>query len=126
LVVADAFGPGAGSLRGMSIGIGTRVTGWVASQHQVIVNSDAALDLGVLAARVEPPLVSCLAVPLSSGQAVTGVLTLYSPQRDGFDENQGRLLQMIVPHVAQAIAFALAQPVSEPSSARDLRLVARR
>ncbi len=126
LVAADTFGPGAGSLRGMSIGIGTRVTGWVASQQQVIVNSDAALDLGALAARVDPPLVSCLAVPLSSGQAVMGVLTLYSPHRDGFDENQGRLLQMIAPHVTQAIAFALAQPVSEPSSARDLRLVSRR
>ena len=30
----------------MSVAVGERLTGWVAANHQSIVNSDAALDLG--------------------------------------------------------------------------------
>jgi putative nucleotidyltransferase with HDIG domain len=128
LVVADAFGPGAAALRGMSMGFGERVTGWVASHKQVMVNSDAKLDLGDMAAQGDAPLLSCLAVPLLAGHSVSGVLSLYLPQRDGFDENQGRLLQMILPHVAQALASASspAMAFEHTASGRELRLVASR
>lgn len=128
LVAASAFGPRAAALRGFSIGIGDRITGWVASHRQTIVNSDAALDLGPLAAGDDISLESCLAIPICSGTAVAGVLTLYSPQLAGFDEAQGRLLEMILPHVSQAIGAAAAPPVpaERPGAARDLRLVASR
>jgi putative nucleotidyltransferase with HDIG domain len=128
LVVVDAFGPGAAALRDLRMGFGERVSGWVASHHQVMVNSDAAIDLREVAGQIDPPLVSCLAVPLASGKATVGVLALYSQERDGFDENQGRLLQMIVPHVAQALASASspAATLEHTPSGRELRLVASR
>jgi putative nucleotidyltransferase with HDIG domain len=125
LTVAEAFGPGASALRGLTMGLGDHVTGWVASHRQAMVNADAALDLGVLVSRVDPSFASCLSVPLSSGASVTGVLTLYSPDRNGFDDNQGRLLEMIVPHVAQALALPAASAEHVPAAGRDLRLVAK-
>ena len=44
--MAESFGPSAAALRTLSMGIGDKLTGWVASNRQAIVNSDAALDLG--------------------------------------------------------------------------------
>ena len=126
LVVSGTFGPGASALRGFSIGVGDRITGWVASHRQTIVNSDAALDLGPLAARSEAPLSSCLAVPICAGTTVAGVLTLYASQHGAFNESQGRLLEMILPHVAQAIRAASKDAAAERPASRDLKLISRR
>jgi putative nucleotidyltransferase with HDIG domain len=137
LVLADGAGPAAQQLRGMTIGIGHGLSGWVAAQRQVIINSEAALDLGDRARMVMPPLESCLSVPLVSGDAVVGALTLYSPLRGGFTEQQSQMLQMIAPHIAHAIHVArrkeqrfdlpAAAPVRAPVAAtHELRLVANR
>jgi GAF domain-containing protein len=83
---------------------------------------------------VSPALRTCLSVPLLAGEAVTGVLSLYSPSPDVFDQNRGRVIQMIAPHVAAAIQAAgrQASAVKEPqaeraaSGGRDLRLVSNR
>jgi len=124
LVAADTFGPAAVLLRGLTIGVGDRVSGWVAGNRQVMVNADAVLDLGPLASSVDPALHHCLAVPFPPGPCA-GVLTLYSPEP--YADNHGRLLQMIVPHVAQAISAAVPAAVPDAgASARDLRIVARR
>src|SRR6185295_6705598 len=69
-----------------------------------IVNSDPALDLGTAA--VSPPLLSCLSVPLAAGESLVGVLSLYSSQPKAFTDDQGRLVQMIAPHVANAVLRA--------------------
>jgi putative nucleotidyltransferase with HDIG domain len=106
LTVSDAVGPAAAAVRGLSVRVGDRLTGWVAANRQVIVNSDAALDLGPRAAAVAPPLASCMSAPLVSGQTLVGVLTLYASTRKPFTEDQGRLVQVIAPHVADAIARA--------------------
>ena len=45
LVARHATGEHAAALRGMSIGMGERLSGWVAACRQTITNSDAALDL---------------------------------------------------------------------------------
>jgi putative nucleotidyltransferase with HDIG domain len=129
LVAADAFGAAAASLRGASILIGDKLTGWVAANRQVIVNSDAALDLGAGAAHATPPLKSALSVPLLAGDAVVAVLTLYAGERDAFTDDHGRLIQMLAPHLAQAIQSArdrAAQPQPQFQGARDLKLVASR
>jgi putative nucleotidyltransferase with HDIG domain len=106
LVFADGAGMAAQQLRGTTIGIGEGLSGWVAAQRQVIVNSEAALDLGDRGRAIFPRLESCLSVPLVTGNAMVGTLTLYSPQRAAFTEEQSRVLQMIAPHVAQAIYLA--------------------
>jgi hypothetical protein len=127
LTVAEAFGPAAPALRQLAMGVGEKLTGWVASNRQAIVNSDAALDLGPRAGESTPPLVSCMSVPLVAGQALVAVLTLYAPGRNAFAEDLGRLVQMVAPHVAAALQAASEggrPPQAQAASPRDLRLVA--
>jgi putative nucleotidyltransferase with HDIG domain len=106
LVVADAFGPAAAILAGFSVDVGDRLTGWVAASRQPILNSDASLDLGGRQEGNEPRLLTCMSVPLVAGETLVGVLSLYSAEAEGFNEDRGRLIQMIAPHLATAISAA--------------------
>jgi putative nucleotidyltransferase with HDIG domain len=127
LSVAEAFGPAGPALRMLVMRVGENLTGWVASNRQAIVNSDASLDLGARAAESTPPLVSCLSVPLVAGQTLVAVLTMYAPGRDAFSDDLGRLVQMVAPHVAAALHAARGGARSlhpQPAPARDLKLVA--
>ena len=64
--------------------------------------------------------------------AQIAVLSLYAPAADAFSEDCGRLIQMVAPHVAGAIAASVVTAVSDarPSLDRNaggaLRLVAAR
>jgi putative nucleotidyltransferase with HDIG domain len=125
LVAASAFGPAADAVRGVGIRVGDRLTGWVAVNRQTIVNSDAALDLAERALRATPPLVCCLSVPLASGGSVGGVLSLYASERGAFSEDAGRLLEMVVPQIAEALA-SVAQRGAAVRTGAELRLVSSR
>ena len=70
-------------LRGVSIPLGHRLTGWVGAHREPIRNSDPGLDLGDLAEAWNPPLRSCFATPLVSGNTLLGVLSVYSPDQQG-------------------------------------------
>lgn len=126
LVANDTFGPAAAALRGTSIGVGERLTGWVAATRQTIVNSPAALDLSERASMVQPPLTHCLSVPLAAGDRLVAVLTLYASSADVLDAQHGRLLEVVAPHLTFALTLALdasPRPAAKTAS-RDLRLVA--
>ncbi len=133
LVVAGAFGPAAALLRGTSVPVGERLTGWVAVRRQPIINSEASLDLGVLVNTVTPPLSRCMSVPLMVGDALVAVLTLYTAAPDGFTAEHGQLVQIVAPHLASAIDAAVRTesasrgkaPPDKPGP-RELRLVAAR
>jgi GAF domain-containing protein len=126
LVGTDPFGPGRDSVRGMSIRVGDKLTGWVAANRQVMVNADAALDLGERALRTTPALVCCLSVPLTSGTTLLGVLTLYASDREAFGDDGGRVVQMVAPQIAQAIAAASQAGSGRATGAPDLKLVSSR
>jgi putative nucleotidyltransferase with HDIG domain len=100
VVLRHAAGPAAHVLNGMSLRIGDGLSGWVAAHRQVIVNSEAALDLGGRA-RGDVPLERALGVPLIARESFVGTMTLYSGI--AFTEDQSRLAQVIAPHLAQAI-----------------------
>ena len=106
LVATSVFGPAAGILDGMTLGIGERLSGWVAASRQVIVNSPAALDLGERASLAQPALVRSLGVPLTSGPTLIGVLTLYSADDRAFDDQRARTVQIVAPHIVQALIAA--------------------
>jgi putative nucleotidyltransferase with HDIG domain len=133
LVVADAFGPAAAALRGTSVPIGERLTGWVAARRQPIINSDASLDLGAGVDAVTPPLSRCTSLPLMVGDVLVAVLTLYTSAPDGFTADHGGLVQIVAPHLARAIDAARRSesasretvPPEKPGP-RELRLVASR
>ena len=126
LTVAEAFGPAAAALRGATMPVGERLTGWVAANRQCIINSDAALDLGAKAETAS--LQSCMSVPLLMGESLVGVLSLYAPSANAFADDCGRLIQMVAPHLAAAIhaasaAGADARSATEKTGAAALRLV---
>jgi putative nucleotidyltransferase with HDIG domain len=124
LTAAETFGPWAAALNGVSVGMGQRLTGWVAASGQSIVNSDAALDLdGCILS--DTPLRSCMSVPLLKGESLVGVLSLYAVGADAFDENRGRLIEMIAPHVAGCVQAARTT-TSVKAPGRELRLVSTR
>jgi putative nucleotidyltransferase with HDIG domain len=125
LSAQHAFGPAAEAVRGLTIRVGDRLTGWVAAHRQTIVNSDAALDLAERATRASTPLVCCLSVPLASGASVIGALSLYAGERNAFTPDAGRILEMVAPHIAQALASATERG-SRFSGAPDLKLVSSR
>ena len=135
LVAVDAFGPAASALRGASIDVGVRLTGWVAATRQPIVNSDAALDLGPRAHAMTTPLRACMSIPLTLGTSLIAVLTLYADAYDAFTGDEGRLVEMVAPHLASAIetardAGAASANVTAERTAvvggRELRLVSTR
>ncbi len=128
LVARHSFGPHAAVVRGTSIAMGERLTGWVAACRQPIVNSPAALDLfdrGVT-------LGNALGTPLVHRDRVVGVLTVYAAAGQAFTEEQSRLVQMMTPHLGLIVGAALrggprhAGDSLEPRAAvRELRVVSR-
>lgn len=99
-------GPGSQVLQGLHMKIGERMTGWVAENGQPIINSEAALDLGLGAALAK--LEWCLAVPLLDDGHVVGVLSLYGAE--AFRDDQAQTIQLVAPSLAQMFA-AIAVPV---------------
>jgi putative nucleotidyltransferase with HDIG domain len=95
--VAFVAGHAASMLQGLEIKLGERLTGWVAANHQPIVNSEAKLDLGAEAALFGMKF--CLALPLVADGKLAGVLSLYAA--DAFKDEQAQTLQFVMPHLAQ-------------------------
>jgi putative nucleotidyltransferase with HDIG domain len=96
-----AAGPAATRLRGLTIEIGQRLTGWAAATQRTLNNSDARLDL------VNDPtetLRFALAVPLVHHGTLVGVMTLYA--HDTFADDLSQLLGTIAPHLAASLVVA--------------------
>jgi diguanylate cyclase (GGDEF)-like protein/putative nucleotidyltransferase with HDIG domain len=92
---------------GLRIPLGQRLTGWVGANRQVIRNSDPILDLGDGARSVDPRPRSCLSAPLTMGESLIGVLTLYSSGREAFTEDHQRIIEVISRQVAPVLQHAL-------------------
>jgi putative nucleotidyltransferase with HDIG domain len=107
-------------LRPVSRASGTGVAGWVAVNRKAAVNSDPAMDLGLAAAAQAPGLRSCLAMPLIDNDCVVAVLALYRSQRDGFSEDDARLVELLAPRLAASLVEAIA---TERAAAPSLKLV---
>ena len=102
----------------------------MAANRRTIVNSEAALDLGLDQAGALG-LASSLSVPLLAGDVLVGVVTMYAAEPNAFTDDLVRTVQMIAPQVADAVRRTGAERAAEdaPSSparqpaARELRLV---
>ncbi|MGQ0732271.1 MAG: GAF domain-containing protein, partial [Acidobacteriota bacterium] len=130
LVARFAAGPAASCLQGRVVGVGERLTGWVAANGRAVINSDARLDL----ADAPDDVRIAVALPLVVDGAAVGVMTLYAAEPLSADRS--RMLEMITPHLALAMASATAGdgeavPVRPPvavrarSSHSALRVIAR-
>jgi len=130
LALRHGAGPGADQIGGTMLRLGEGVSGWVAAQRQVIVNSEARLDLGERA-RLAGGLAYAMSVPLIARESLVGTLTLYSTAT--FSDSQSRLVQVIAPHLAQAIwtarrdeASHTSQNTQQANASTELRLVSTR
>jgi putative nucleotidyltransferase with HDIG domain len=123
LVAEHAAGPLAPVLRETSIRVSQKLTGWVAANRRTIVNSDAALDLADL---IPDARRTCVSTPLLDGDALLGVLTVYAEPDGAFSDEQGRMLQMLAPHVARMVATCRASAVraARPPAARLVAVAA--
>jgi putative nucleotidyltransferase with HDIG domain len=127
LIARHATGAQAAALKGMSLAVGERLSGWVAACRQTISNSDAALDLHDRGVK----LCSALSTPLMDGDRVVGVFTAYAAAPQAFTDDQSRLVEMMAPHLARIVGAALRkeqrtrdQQESRPTAGtRDLRVV---
>jgi putative nucleotidyltransferase with HDIG domain len=138
VTLRHTFGAVPAGVQGLSIAAGHGVSGWVASNRRMMINSEASLDLGQAALTAVPPLQRCLSVPLFDGDALTGVLTLYADC--AFDDEHGRLIQTVAPHVADSLKLAMSRSATPltgvapgtggaetgDSRRRSLRVVSRR
>ena len=100
VTLRHASGPSAGQLSGTALRLGEGVSGWVAANRQVMINSEASLDLGEQALSGSP-LRHALSVPLITRESLVGTITLYAEAP--FTDSQSRLVQVIAPHLAQAV-----------------------
>jgi putative nucleotidyltransferase with HDIG domain len=107
LVVADTFGPHAALLVGGAVGMGERLTGWVAAKRQPIVDADAALDLGI--GEAATLLRRSISVPLTIGDTTIAVLTLFAPGDADLTPDRAQLVQVVAPHLAATVQSALAR-----------------
>jgi hypothetical protein len=103
LVSRHVDGAGAIRLPAMTIGVGDRISGWVAANGRSMVDADAALDLG---RGFDDIARFALSVPLEAERGLVGVLTLYGPEP--FGHQLALTVEMIQPHLAKALAVAVA------------------
>jgi len=107
LEARHAVGDGAQTVAGLRIPLGQRLSGWVGANRQTIANSDAILDLGDAARAHALALKCCLSTPLLSSDQLVGVLSLYSPEANGFTEDHRRIVEAVAPQIANAFERAV-------------------
>jgi len=88
---------------GLTIGLGQRLTGWVAAHRTTIVNSEAALDLGNVAAKLNPAPQLCLSTPILAEGKLVGVLTAYSTN-EPFAARDVAVFEMLAGLLAPGVA----------------------
>jgi len=86
-------------LSGSRIGVGERMSGWVAANRRSIANSDPALDFGDLTASLKPPLRFGLIVPVENGDELVGVVSFYGPE--AFTKEHERLCREFVADIVR-------------------------
>ena len=90
LNVLACAGIGATTIKELRIPIGDRISGWAFAHKQVVLNSEATLELGPVARSFTVPLKYALAVPILDGPSVA-VITLYGSEL--FDKDHRRMLE---------------------------------
>jgi putative methionine-R-sulfoxide reductase with GAF domain len=95
-------GVGAGVIEGLRIPMGDRISGWAAAHKQVVVNSNAALELGPVARTFSTPLRYALAVPVAASAAgAISVLTIYGSEP--FDSDHRRIVESAATLLSSAL-----------------------
>lgn len=113
LSMVAASGAGATAIHGAQVPIGARISGWAFAHSQVVLNSDATLELGPVVRSLAVPLRYATAIPILENRVVA-VLVAFSTEP--FQKDHCRLLENAGALLASAMSHALgAQPPSPPA-----------
>ena len=113
-------------LRGVSMPLGDRLTGWVGVNRETILNSDPGLDLGSMAEAWHPRLRSCFATPLVWNDTLFGVLSVYSPDQQGLSRRQTQTVTLLATEGLQQLSDGNVEPVASVPAPRPRPLPAPR
>jgi diguanylate cyclase (GGDEF)-like protein len=95
-------------LRGLVLGDGRGLAGWVIRNRQPLVNAKPAAEFKAAgAATTAPGLQSALVCPLIAGDQVVGALALYHVDQDFYSQEHHRLLDQISEQTAIAISNSI-------------------
>ena len=114
LTVAASSGVGTDAINDLTIAIGDRISGWALAHKQVVLNSNAALEIGPVARTFSTPLRYALAVPILNGStaAAVGVITGYASEP--FDNDHRRMLESAATLFASSVPAVSAREKSDP------------
>jgi GAF domain-containing protein len=125
LTVRYAAGAHAGLLTGIRRPAGSGIAGWAALNRRSVVNAEPVFDLGCRGESA-PALRSSVVVPLVDSEKLVAVLALYSKTASGFTDDHLRLLEVLAPCLANALADAAIagehRRLFPPAVARSLKL----
>ena len=110
LVSIACVGVGSRTIESMNVPIGERISGWAFAHQQMIMNSDATLDLGPVARTLSTPLRYALVAPVIQGGQPTAVVTLYGSEK--FEKDHSRLLESAANLFQSAIHLSGGERVS--------------
>jgi len=97
---------------------GDGLIGWVAQNHQPVVNGNPTVDPG-FSCEQGKTLKAALAVPIEGAGGVLGVIALYRREPDAFTRDNLRLVLEAAPKIATAIENALKYREMEVQSNTD-------
>ena len=101
-------GEGSRIFASLEIPVGQGLSGWVVENKRPIVNGNPSVEPGYLNDPTRFSLLnSALALPLSGGDQVSGVLTLYRTERDAFTRDDLRLLLAVIGRISRAIEVSI-------------------
>jgi hypothetical protein len=86
-----AIGTGKASLRNVRMSVGIGVTGWVAANHQVAINSDPQPDFGDLRSVFD----FCISAPIVQDRTTVGVITAYKLGEAFSADDQKKLTEAV-------------------------------
>ncbi len=91
LRVIACTGSGASTIEALNVPIGERISGWAFAHKQVVLNSDASLEIGPVARTFAVPLRYALAAPLIERGEAMAVLVLFGAQP--FEPDHQRIVE---------------------------------
>lgn len=103
LEVTQVAGSHAELLRGRRGRLGEKIVGWSGSSGRSVLNADAQGEFGELARTAAFPLRSCLTVPVVVQSERLGVLAAFSAVAAGFTEEDQRIVEAVIRHVAPVL-----------------------
>ncbi len=104
----------------LKIPYGEGLSGWVAKHNKAILNGNPSVEPGYLNDPTKFSLLrSALAVPLSGGRGIVGVLTMYRADADAFNRDHLRILSGITAKIGLSFENALKFQALEASATTD-------